>query len=160
MDPKTFFQDPQNTTHRHYEALRAFFLEDQNADKVAETFGYTKSAVYSLTRDFRNFLKKSDSAVSRFFIELPSGPPKKQKGEDVDDLIIVLRKKYLSVPDIKSILDSLNHTVSETYIYKVIKREGFGRLPRRGKAAKNETISNMPISAPKSILLEHRFSFR
>lgn len=154
MDPKTFFQNPQNTTQKHYELLRAFFLEGHNADVVAKMFGYKKASVYTLTRDFRKFLKKTDTAVNRFFVELHAGPPRKQGGEDIDNFIIILRKKYLSVSDIKSVLDSLNHTVSETYIYKVLKREGFGRLPRRGKAAKNETISNVPISAPKSILLE------
>ena len=152
MDPKTFFQSPQNTAHKHYEALRGFFVEEMNAEDVAEMFGYTRGAIYSLTRDFGNFLKKSDKPVSRFFVESHPGPKQKEKMGDVDDFIIILRKKYLSVSDIKSILDSQNQTVSETYIYKVIKREGFGRLPRRGKVAKIETTSSIPISAPKSIL--------
>jgi len=154
MDPKSFFQKPQNTTQRHYEALRAFFVEDMNADEVAVSFGYTKAAIYSLTRDFRNFLNKSDFPASRFFVELHPGPKLMENKGDIDDFIIILRKKYLSVSDIKSILDSQNRTVSETYIYKVIKREGFGRLPRRGKVAKRETTSSIPISAPKSILHE------
>lgn len=152
MNPKTFFQNPQNTAHKHYEALRAFFLEEIPANDVANRFGYTKRAIYSLTRDFRNFLKMSDKPVSRFFVELNPGPKQKEKMRDIDDFIVVLRKKYLSVSDIKSILDSQNLTVSETYIYKVIKREGFGRLPRRGKAARIETTSSVPVAAPKSVL--------
>lgn len=154
MDPKSFFQKPQNTAQRHYEALRSFFVEGVKANEVAESFGYTKAAIYSLTRDFRIFLKNSDTPVSRFFVELHPGPKLMENKGDIDDFIVILRKKYLSVSDIKSILDSQNQTVSETYIYKVIKREGFGRLPRRGKIAKNETTSSISVSAPKSILHE------
>jgi DNA-binding transcriptional MerR regulator len=152
MDPKLFFQRPKNTAQRHYEALRAFFVEGKKAEEVADSFGYTKAAIYSLTRDFRNFLKKSGTLAKRFFVELHPGPKFIKNKDDIDNFIIVLRKKYLSVSDIKSILDSQNQNVSETYIYKVIKREGFGRLPRRGKLAKKETISNISVSAPKSTL--------
>ncbi len=152
MEPKFFFQNPQNTAQKQYEALRAFFMENKSANEIANIFKYTEKTVYSLVRDFKQFLEKSTTPVNKFFVELHPGPKQKKENKDIDNFIIILRKKYLSVSDIKSILDSQSHSVSEAYIYKVIKREGFGRLPRRSKMLKNETRSSIPISAPKSVL--------
>ena len=62
MKTKTFFTSPENVTHRQYEALRAFFTGECNAAEAAERFGYTLSAFYSLTRDFRKILSDKDPA--------------------------------------------------------------------------------------------------
>ncbi len=43
-----FFQFPQEIAHKQYEALRAFYLEGKSAGEVAQQFGYTLSAFYSL----------------------------------------------------------------------------------------------------------------
>ena len=153
MQKKKFFKNTKNTAHKKYEALRAFYYEGKSAAQVAKMFGYTKNAFYSITRDFNKDLKEDSYPVNRFFINSSPGPKKYQKSHIVN-FIINLRKKYLSVSDIKSILDSQNFCISETFIYKIIKKEGFGRLPRRGIAAKNETISNSLVEAPKSVLLK------
>ena len=152
MDPKLYFEKPQNTTQKHYEMLRAFFLENKGAEEVSKLFGYTKAAVYSITRDFRKYLIESKMPYERFFVEFQRGPKQKKEKADLDDLIVLLRKKYLSVSDIKSILDSQSYSVSETYIYNLIKREGFARLPRRGRLERNETRSDVTIDAPKTML--------
>jgi hypothetical protein len=39
MDPAQAFLVPQNSTHRQYEALRAYFVERLPAPQVAERFG-------------------------------------------------------------------------------------------------------------------------
>src|SRR5208283_850405 len=44
--------------------------------------------------------------------------------------------------------------IAETYIYKLLKSEGFARLPRRSKKGKMETLSNIAIQAPPSSILE------
>jgi len=48
--------------------------------------------------------------------------------------VVQLRKKYLSVPDIKVALDGKGIKVSEKKIYLIVKQEGFARLPRRSKS--------------------------
>src|SRR5437899_1368260 len=118
MDPKFFFQNPQSVTQKQYDALRLFYLENKPANEIAAQFGYTISAFYSLIRDFKLFISTSEHPTQRFFIDLQPGPKQKKLTNEINDLIILLRKKYLAVSDIKSILDAQKYSVSETYIYK------------------------------------------
>lgn len=160
MDPKIFFQTPKSPTQKQYEALRAFFVENKPAKDVASKYGYTASSFYSLTRDFKKLLNDPASALKKFFVYSQPGPKPKKQEANVNNLIIILRKKYLSVSDIKSILDSQNLDVSETYIYNLLKREGFARLPRRDIQTRRETAANVPIMAPKAELIsEDRENF-
>ncbi len=41
------------STHKQYEALRAYYVEELSAAEVADRFGYTKSAFYSLLHQVR-----------------------------------------------------------------------------------------------------------
>jgi len=43
-----FFLEPDGTSHRQYEALRAYFIEAKPLTEVAERFGYTISTLKSL----------------------------------------------------------------------------------------------------------------
>ena len=149
MRPIEFFRSPQHITHKHYEALRAFYFEAKSAREVAQQFGYTLSSFYSLTRDF-NRLLNHPAPSERFFVTLARGRKSKDAAGDIDTLITELRKKYLSVPDIKAILDSLGHQVSESYVYDILKQQGFGRLPRRSQSARDETIASVKLQAAPS----------
>ncbi len=60
-----------------------------------------------------------------------------------------LRKKDLSVPDIKAILDSLGYEVSERYIYNVIAQTGMKKLPRRSKKVREQAIASVKLPAPQ-----------
>jgi len=121
MRPLEFFQSPQHITHKHYEALRAFYFEAKSASEVAQQFGYTLSAFYSLTRDFNRLLNQPEPS-QRFFVTFARGRKPKESAQETDQLIVELRKKYLSVPDIKAILDTLGHEVSESYVYDLLKQ--------------------------------------
>ena len=50
---RQFFLQPQETFHRRYEALRAYFLEGQPLAEVADRFGYRLSSLKSLVCRFR-----------------------------------------------------------------------------------------------------------
>ena len=50
---RQFFLQPQETFHRRYEALRAYFLEDRSQAEVADRFGYRVSSLKSLVSRFR-----------------------------------------------------------------------------------------------------------
>src|SRR5439155_24967726 len=50
---RQFFLQPQETFHRRYEALRAYFLEDRPLAEVADRFGYRVSSLKSLVSRFR-----------------------------------------------------------------------------------------------------------
>ena len=150
-----FFLKPQKAIHAHYEALRAFYVNQDTAEQVAEKFGYRVSTVYALTRDFKNLLRSRKEPTYHFFQRPQSGRNRKSESSELEKLIVDLRKQYLSISEIKGILDSLNKEVSERHIYNVIKKEGFARLPRRSLAARVETTQNVRIEAPRSTLLEY-----
>ena len=38
---RRFFRQPSNARHRQYEALRAYFVEEQSSAEVARAFGYS-----------------------------------------------------------------------------------------------------------------------
>ncbi len=153
MNPKAFFNAPVNVVQRQYEALRAFFTGESPAKDTAERFGYTLSAFYSLTRDFRKSLSDNDPAKA-FFAERKAGRKPVDQVEIVNPLIIALRKKYLSVPDIKAVLDVQGYRVSERYVYSVLQKDGFGRLPRRHLATREKVSSSLKLDAPKSEALD------
>jgi len=151
-----FFTNPQNILHRQYEALRSFLHEKKSAAEVAEKFGYTVSTLYSLVRDFKERLK-DNSAENFFFAQNKIGRKPREDHDELHTLIVMLRKKYLSVPDIKSILDTQKHSVSEKQIYNILKADGFARLPRRNTPQKDMKLTeSLPISAPKTVILENK----
>lgn len=152
MDIRSYFDSPQNLYHRQYEAVRTFLYEKKSADEVAQKYNYTKSTVYAMARDFKNLFiaKKLDDYL---FSKAQLGRPEKTSSAQVKDKIIALRKHYLSVEEIKEILDAQDEKVSKTFIYHAIASAGFARLPKRTKLAKIETQSNIKIEAPVAKLL-------
>ena len=154
IDPYHYFLEPSSTAQRRYEALRSFFLEKKTAEEVAERFGYTLSSFYSLTRDFRDFIRNSGSREDMFFMTRSPGRKEKDSQGTITGLIVSLRKKHLSVPEIKAITDSHGYRVSERYIHHIVKKEGFVRLPRR--ATQDRGIDTAEgIRAPESAALSY-----
>ena len=153
MTPESlFFLQPEATAHKRYEALRSFYVEGMTAQEVSAKFGYTVSTVYALTRDFKKLLG-SKQLSSSFFIRPQPGRKHKILDGSTGQLIVELRKKNLSVSEIKAILDSVGEKVSEKYIYNLLTREGFARLPRRSNRAKTQTRTTVKLKAAKSELL-------
>lgn len=153
MNVESFFQAPTQTMQKQYECLRAFFVEKLPAADIAKLFGYKTSAVYSMIRDFK--ARHQAGTAYEYFFQAPSkGRNPKQTTDDCREIIVLLRKKYLSVPDIKTILDAQGTPLSERHIYNLLRSEGFARLPRRDNQFKQTALSNVPIQAEKSTLLE------
>jgi len=151
MTPVDYFNKPLAIPQKQYEALRTFFVDKRKAEDVARCFGYRLSAFYSLIRDFKTSLKTNVSE-DFFFKTSKKGRRIKSKTPALVSLIVALRKKNFSVPDIKTMLDAKGHTVSEGYILRILKEEGFARLPRREQ--KTKISPECPqIDAPKSRLL-------
>ena len=151
-NPYNYFAKPISTAQKKYEALRAFFYEKLSAEEVALRYGYKLSALYSLTRDFRDFFKDT-AKKDMFFIAKKPGRREKDTEGNITALIINLRKKYLSVPDIKAIADSSGHKISERYIHNILQKEGFDRLPRRSKQDKGLPNTRDIITAPETAAL-------
>ena len=154
MAPKEFFISPQNTIQKQYEALRAFYAGGCSAEEAANRFGYKITSFYSLTRDFKKNLSLK-SPARFFFISRKAGRKPQDVTGEINQLIIALRKKYLSVPDIKAVLNVQGHQVSEKYVYNVIKKDGFARLPRRSLSSREKATSTFKLEAPKTVMLDY-----
>ena len=119
------FLEPSNTTHRQYEALRAFFVDGLSGKQIANRFGYTEGSFRVLVHQFRQ------NPHREFFLPPAKGPHKAPKKNKVREMIISMRKQNLSVYDISRVLKTKNHELSPVSVSKIIKEEGFARLPRR-----------------------------
>lgn len=148
MKPKSYFQTPKLISHKQYEALRMFFVDGKSGKETADFFGYTYRGFTTIASNFRKHLATKPE-TDLFFAVKPKGRKQTDKSGDIDNLIINMRKRYLSVSDIKISLDGMGHNISETYIYLIIKREGFSRLPRR-KRVEKDNLELPKIEAPKS----------
>ena len=124
-DLAQFFLEPSNTTHRQYEALRAYYVDHLPSAEAARLFGYTPGSFRVLCHEFRQNPKRS------FFL-----PPSKSRQvvprkERVHQTIVSLRKQNLSIYDISRALGQSGQPLSPPAIAAILKQEGFARLPRR-----------------------------
>lgn len=154
MNAVDFFISPGSITQKQYEALRLYFLEGKTAKEVAGKFGYKHRGFTTIVTEFQKKLK-NDKADELFFKPTQRGRRITEKVIGAKDIVISLRKTYHSVEEIKAILDGKGLNVSEKTIYNIIKREGFSRLPRRTKLAKQELKLPQTTQAAKS----HKLSF-
>ncbi|HJZ41499.1 MAG TPA: transposase [Bacteroidales bacterium] len=148
MNPVSFFLQPESVTHKQYEALRMYYVEGIPAHEVADRFGYTYRAFTSLVFSFRKKLGVNPTSAI-FFVQNTPGRKISVVTIGAKSVIIDMRKKYYSVPDIKVTLDGLGQPVSEKNIYNIITAEGFSRLPRRTKLVKQQ-LDKVQIPAEKS----------
>jgi hypothetical protein len=119
------FLEPSNSTHRQYEALRAFFVEGVPSAEAAARFGYTPGSFRVLVHQFRNHPGRD------FFLSTAreGRPPGKQKR--LREQVIALRKQNLSVHDISRSLTRDGESLSPAAVAAILKEEGFAKLPRR-----------------------------
>jgi len=124
-DYAAVFLQPQNATHRQYEALRAHFVDGLSSKEVAKRFGYTPGSFRVLTHDFRANPQRS------FFRAPAKGPQKAPRKDKVRKQVIALRKQNLSIYDISRALAREDASISPVSVSLILKEEGFARLPRR-----------------------------
>jgi hypothetical protein len=119
------FLEPSNSTHRQYEALRAFFVEGVPSAEAAARFGYTPGSFRVLVHQFRNHPGRD------FFVPTAreGRPPGKQRR--LRERVVALRKQNLSVHDISRSLTRDGEALSPAAVAAILKEEGFAKLPRR-----------------------------
>jgi hypothetical protein len=122
-----FFLSPQFTLQRQYEALRAFFVDEELSNDVARCFGYSPGSFRVLCHRFRHDPHKRSS----FFCEPSHGPQSTPARDRVRELAVAMRKRNLSVYDIQRDLAEAGHTISIPSLTILLREEGFARLPRR-----------------------------
>ena len=119
------FLEPKNATHRQYEALRAFFVDEAPGKEAAERFGYTQGSFRVLVHQFRQ------NPDREFFLPPAKGPQKATRQDKLRDMIVSMRKQNLSVYDISTCLKTKGPCLSPVSVSNILKEEGFARLSRR-----------------------------
>lgn len=119
------FLQPQNSTHRQYEALRAYFVEGLPSAEAARRGGYTAGSFRVLVHQFRQDLNRP------FFLPPAKGPKTAPKTERLREKVVALRKQNLSIYDISQALTREVEPLSPVAVSLILKEEGFARLPRR-----------------------------
>ena len=120
-----FFLQPTNTTHRQYEALRAYFVNKLPSAVVAARFGYSAGSFRVLCHQFRQNPRRP------FFLSASKGPKQAPKKDQTRQRVIDLRKQNLSIYDISDALRTEEISISPAMVGIILNEEGFSRLPRR-----------------------------
>src|SRR6266404_3835897 len=119
------FLQPANSTHRQYEALRAYFVGGLPSTEAAARFGYSPGSFRVLVHEFRHDPQRS------FFLPPAKGPQTAPKKDRVRDRVAALRKQNLSIYDISRTLRDEGHSLGPAAVAVLLQGEGFARLPRR-----------------------------
>jgi hypothetical protein len=128
------FLQPQNSTHRQYEALRAYFVERLPSAEAARRGGYTAGSFRVLVHQFRQ------NPDRQFFLPAAKGLKTAPKADRLREKVIALRKQNLSIYDISRILGGEVEPLSPVAVSRILKQEGFARLPRRQDEERPPTI--------------------
>lgn len=136
FNPIEYFQNPKEPAQKRYEALRAYFLESLTQKEAAKRAGYSISTFQSLVSNFQN-------GKVEFFLKPQYGPNRRQASDFIHERIVSLRKSGHSVYEIKDILSKEGFITSIQTINRIIKDEGFAKLPRRTREELGITKKNM-----------------
>lgn len=142
-DLSQYFANPSTPDHRKYEVLRALFFEKLPKKEVIEKFGYTNYTLQAIIRDFRN-------GKLIFFPPKKPGPKDRITPDDIKTKIISSRKDNQSAEDIYNQLLSENIKISLRTVERILKDEGFSKLPRR-------TDKERGLTKKKSIVPERSY---
>jgi transposase len=124
MDEK-FFLRPQTDWQRRYEALRASFVERLPAQAVARRFGFQTSYVYLLRHQFKKGLVTFDEPPE------PGKVKRRRVNKEARQKIRQAREANLSAGEIAQLLHDQRVELSVSTVERVLKEEGFAKLPRR-----------------------------
>jgi len=131
-----FFLSPEEPLQRQYEALRAFFADQQGSADVAGRFGYSPGSFRVLCHQFRH-----DHAKRAGFFRHPQHGPHSAPARDrVRERAVALRKRNLSVYDIQRELAHTGQAISINALAVLLREEGFSRLPRRRDEERPATL--------------------
>jgi hypothetical protein len=120
-----YFLEPSNSSHRRYEALRAYFIDGLPSAQVAAKFGYTPGSFRVLVHQFRH-----DPARPFFLLRAHEVKPRRRQ-KRLRDRVVALRKQNASIYEISRALSRDDDPISPATVAGILKEEGFARLPRR-----------------------------
>lgn len=140
MDQAHYFRHPTSDGQRHYEVLRASFLERLSAPIVAQRFQLTPGNVRVLRHRFKKGLLT--------FSFRPSNVPGARRGTpaEVRARIVEMRREHgISAGQIAEILDNEEVELSVRTVERILREAGLPRLPRRTQLAIGQTRAHTTV---------------
>jgi transposase len=113
------FQQPECSAQRRYEICRAYFYECSTADELAERFHLHVGTVRAFARDFAR-----DPDVNSFFAAAGPGRKTSPKRALIHERACELRRRGTTLADIRAALLQEGFDVSESYLFRVLRRAG------------------------------------
>jgi transposase len=118
------FTQPTVPAHRRYEALRAYFVEDQTPAQIAARFSYTTGSVQTLISQYRA------SDPGEFFALSRPGPKTQPKKDAARERAILLRKQRHGIEEIVAELERAGTPLSRTAVWEILREENLSRMPK------------------------------
>ena len=148
MNLEKYFNFPVSASQRHYEALRAIFIDGLSTKEAAKRANFSYGSLKNLRSEAEQLIKEGRDP---FFPNLNDLQQKRSIPNTIVQKIIAFRKKNLSIVDIKTKIHALGHHYSLHTINKILKSEGFSTpLPRRTRQERQELIIPDKIIPPQS----------
>jgi transposase len=136
------FQQPDSPAQRHYEICRAYFHDSASAEDIAKRFHLHVGTVRAIVHDFAR-----DPDVSAFFTtDARPGRKTSPKRDAISERACQLRRQGATLADILATLKGEGFDVSESYLFRLLSREGLAATrqrrptPQPGECAKDGSI--------------------
>jgi transposase len=135
------FQQPDSPVHRRYEICRAYFCESAPADEIAKRFHLHSCSVRAIVRDFAR-----DPDVNALFTATRPGPKASPKRDAIHERACALRRRGATLADIRAALEKDGFDVSESYLFRLLRRAGVAatrqrrRTPQPGEHANDGSV--------------------
>ena len=121
---KQLFAQPGTSVHRRFEVCRAYFLEQQTAQVIADRMGLHAGTIQAIVRDFA-----ANPDLRQFFVVTRPGRKTSPKRQAVRQRAEQLRREHKSLGQIQQQLYQDGQEVSESYLATILREAGFSRLP-------------------------------
>jgi transposase len=129
-DLARLFQQPDSTVQRRYELCRASFLEGATADQLAQRFQLHVGTVRAVVHDFAR-----DPDIDAFFAATEQlGRKTAPKRQAIQERAGALRRQGVTLADICATLRREGFDVSESYLFRVLRRAGLSETRNRRPA--------------------------
>lgn len=148
------FQQPASPAQRRFEVCRAYFLERTPADQLAPRFQLHVGTVRAIVRDFAR-----NPDINAFFNAAQPGRKTSPKRDAIHDRACELRRQGRTLADIRAQLDQEAHTVSASYLFRVLQRAGLAttrqhRPPRQAGERANDGSTVPAVAAVQELSLQ------
>jgi len=147
MNKTDYFKQWHSPVQKRYEALRAFYFEKVTLDEITKRFNFKASYFRKLCSEFSQSL---DAGIDPFFTIKKTGPKTRQTSSSFIEKIVAMRKRNLSIMEIRAALSEDISPPSLNTIDKILKDEGFAPLPKRTHSEREMATISEKIQPPRS----------